>query len=164
MILEAPGILGAAMSIHEELSAELKDAMRQRDRRRLDVIRQVETEVSRAKSEPGFAGEVDDSLYTRVISSYVKKMDKAREEFAAAGERGRDAVDKLTFEIEYLARWVPRGADEDKVREVVRVALMELRANDPKQAGQVIGHIMKNGPKGLDGATVSKVVHEVLGG
>ena len=29
---------------------------------------------------------------------------------------------------------------------------MELRVTDPKQAGQVIGHIMKNGPKGLDGS------------
>ncbi len=151
------------MPIHEELAAELKDAMRQKDRRRLDVIRQVETEVSRAKSEPGFTGEVDDDLYTRVIAAYIKKMDKAREEFALAGERGKDAVEKLGFEIEYLSRWGPQGADDAAVREVIRVALMELRADDPKQAGQVIGHIMKNGPKGLDGAQVSRLVREALG-
>jgi uncharacterized protein len=151
------------MSIHEELSTELRDAMRQRDRRRLDVIRQVETEVSRAKSEPGFVGEADDTLYLRVIASYIKKMDKARDEFATAGERGKDNVDKLTFEIDYLARWLPKGADEGTVKEVIRVALMELRASDPKQAGQVIGHIMKNGPKGLDGAVVSRLVREALG-
>lgn len=151
------------MPIHEELAAELRDAMRNKDRRRLDVIRQVETEVSRAKSEPGFTGEVDDALYSRVIGAYIKKMDKAREEFATAGERGQDAVDKLTFEIDYLARWVPQGADDDAVREVIRVALMELRVSDPKQAGQLIGHIMKNGPKGLDGAQVSRLVREALG-
>ncbi|MEK7252335.1 MAG: GatB/YqeY domain-containing protein [Actinomycetota bacterium] len=151
------------MPIHDELASELKDAMRQRDRPRLDVIRQIETEVSRAKSEPGFSGEVDDDLYGRTIASYVKKMDKAREEFATAGERGKDAVDKLTFEIEYLSRWAPSGGDETVAREVVRVALMELRVTDPKQAGQVIGHIMKNGPKGLDGSLVSKLVREALG-
>ena len=151
------------MPIHEELAVELKDAMRNKDRRRLDVIRQVETEVSRAKSEPGFTGQVDDDLYSRVIGAYIKKMDKAREEFATAGERGQEAVDKLTFEIEYLARWVPQGADDDAVREVIRVALMELRVSDPKQAGQLIGHIMKNGPKGLDGAQVSRLVREALG-
>jgi hypothetical protein len=151
------------MPIHEELAAELKDAMRQRDRKRLDVIRQVETEVSRAKSEPGFAGAVDDALYSRVIASYIKKMDKARDEFALGGERGQEAVAKLTFEIDYLSRWVPKGADDTVVKEVVRVALMELRVSDPKQAGQVIGHIMKNGPKGLDGAAVSRLVREALG-
>ena len=158
-----PPILGSAMPIHEEMSAELRDAMRQRDRRRLDVIRQVESEVSRAKSEPGFSGEVDDALYARVIAAYVKKMDKAREEFALAGERGRAAVEKLGFEIEYLGRWLASGMDDSAVKEVVRVALMELRVNDPKQAGQVIGHIMKNGPKGLDGSQVSRLVREALG-
>jgi uncharacterized protein YqeY len=154
----------AAMSIKGELSEELKDAMRARDRARLDVIRQIETEVARARSEPGFNGEVDDRLYLTVIASYIKKMDKARDEFAAAGDRGREAHDKLTFEIDYLSRWLPDQGDmEDQAREAVRVALMELRVTDPKQAGQVIGHIMKNGPSGLDGATVSRLVREALG-
>lgn len=157
------GTLRPVMPIHEELQTELKDAMRAKDRPRLDVIRQIETEVSRAKSEPGFTGETDDSLYRKVIASYVKKMDKAREEFAGGGERGQEAAEKLAWEIEYLARWLPSAADEDKTREVVRVALMELRVSDPKQAGQVIGHIMKNGPKGMDGALVSKLVREALG-
>ena len=66
-------ILVPAMSIREEFAAELKDAMRHKDRRRLDVIRQVESEVSRAKSEPGFTGEVDDTLYALVIAAYIKK-------------------------------------------------------------------------------------------
>jgi len=151
------------MSIHDDFAAELKDAMKARDRNRLDVIRQIETEVARARSEPGFTGAVDDALYRSVISSYVKKMDKARDEFRAAGERGADAVEKLTFEIEYLERWLPSTLGEAETREVVDIAIKELRANDPKQAGQVIGHIMKNGPLGMDGALVSRLVREALG-
>lgn len=151
------------MSIHDDLTAELKDAMKARDRNRLDVIRQIETEVSRAKSEPGFTGEPDDALYRSVISAYVKKMEKAIEEFRAVGERGQDAVDKLSFEIEYLSRWLPSTLGEDETRKVVDIAIKELRASDPKQAGQVIGHIMKKGPLGVDGAMVSRLVREALG-
>ena len=44
------------MSIREELASELKDAMRAKDGPRRDVIRQIETEVSVARSEPGFSG------------------------------------------------------------------------------------------------------------
>jgi hypothetical protein len=150
------------MSIHDELQAELRDAMKARDRNRLDVIRQIESEVSRARSEPGFKGEIDDALYRSVIAAYVKKMDKARDEFRAAGERGQDAVAKLTFEIDYLGRWLPSTLDEDQTRQVVEIAIKELRASDPKQAGQVIGHIMKNGPLGVDGALVSRLVREAL--
>jgi uncharacterized protein len=151
------------MSIHDELTVELKDAMRARDRRRLDVIRQIETEVSKAKSEPGFTGGADDTLYRLVIAAYVKKMDNARDEFATLGERGAEAAEKLTFEIEYLARWLPLGLSEEETREVVRIAIKELKAEGPKQMGQVIGHIMKNGPKGVDGAVVSRLVREALG-
>lgn len=151
------------MSIHDDLTAELKDAMKARDRNRLDVIRQIESEVSRARSEPGFKGEVDDTLYRAVISSYVKKMEKAREEFRDVGERGEAAVEKLTFEIDYLARWQPNTLGEDETRQVVDIAIKELRASDPKQAGQVIGHIMKKGPLGVDGALVSRLVREALG-
>lgn len=151
------------MSIHDELIAELKDAMRAKDRRRLDVIRQVETEVSRARSEKGFSGDPHgDDLYRSVIAAYVKRMDKAREEFVEAGERGVAQAEKLAFEIEYLQAWAPKSLSDAETREVVRVAIMELRADDPKQMGRVIGHIMKNGPGGMDGALVSRLVREAL--
>lgn len=154
----------AVMSIHDELVEELKDAMRSQDKRRLDVIRQVESEVSRARSEKGFGGDPQgDELYGSVIAAYVKKMDKAREEFIAAGERGIEPAEKLAYEVDYLARWAPKSLSEEETREVVRVAIMELKANDIKQMGQVIGHIMKNGPGGLDGAVVSRLVREALG-
>ncbi len=138
--------------------------MRARDRRRMDVIRQVETEVARARTEPGFSGKADDGLYQRVIGSYVKKMDKARLEFEAAGERGRPQAEKLAFEIEYLQRWLPRTLDEEATRALVRAAIVELEATDPRMAGRVIGQVMKAGAGSLDGALVSRLVREELGG
>lgn len=149
------------MSIKEELSAELKDAMKAQDRPRRDVIRQIETEVSIARSSPGFKGSADDDLYRRVIGSYVKKMTKAREEYAAAGDRGKAQADKLDFEIEYLSRWLPRTLGEAETRALVRGAIDELGADDPKMAGRVIGHVMKSGEE-LDGSLVARLVGEEL--
>lgn len=152
------------MSIHDELVEELKDAMRSQDRKRLDVIRQVETEVSRARAAKGFKGDPQgDELYGATIASYIKKMEKARQEFLDAGERGAEQADKLGFEVEYLGRWAAESLSEEETREVVRVALMELQVDDPKQIGKVIGHIMKNGPAGMDGSLVNKLVREALG-
>jgi uncharacterized protein YqeY len=151
------------MSIHEELAAELKEAIRGRDRRRMDVIRQVETEVARARTEPGFRGEVDDALYRRVIAAYCKKMDKARLEFVAAGERGRAQAEKLAFEIEYLARWQVHTLDEAATRALVQAAIGELGAADPKMAGRVIGQVMKAAGGMVDGTLVNRLVREELG-
>jgi len=149
------------MGVQDELTAELKDAMKSRDRARSSVIRQIETEVSVAKAAPGFKGEVDDGLYQRTIVSYVKKMEKARSEYEAMGERGVDQAAKLAYEIEYLSRWTPQLLGEDETRQIVRDAITELGVEDPKMVGRVMGHVMRSG-KELDGALVRRLVSEEL--
>jgi uncharacterized protein YqeY len=152
------------MSIREELADELRDAMKAKDAPRRDVIRQVETEVAVARSQPGFAGELDDDLYRQVIGSYVKKMDKTRQEYLELGERGEPMAAKLAYEVEYLSRWLPKKLDEEATRTLVREAIEELGVTaDEKAAGRVTGHLMKQHGKDLDGALVSQVVREELG-
>ena len=69
---------------------------------------------------------------------------------------------KLTFEIDYLAPWLPVELDETATRELVRAAIAELGVDDVKQAGRVMGHIMKGGAD-LDGGLVNRLVREELG-
>lgn len=152
------------MSIQEELSAELRDAMKAKDARRRDVIRQVQTEVATAKSQPDFEGEADDAFYQKVIGSYVKKMDKSRAEYSEIGGRGAAMAEKLAFEVEYLSRWLPKKLDEPATRDLVQEAIRELGvAGDEKAAGRVTGHLMKARGEDLDGAMVNQVVREELG-
>jgi uncharacterized protein YqeY len=150
------------MTIKEELAANLKEAMRAKDKPQINVIRQIESEIGIQKSAPGFTGEIDDELYLQTISSYVKKMKKAQAEFEAAGERGATQAAKLAYEVEYLSQWLPEEIDEETTRNLVRAAMAELGVDDPKQMGRVIGHIMRNEP-GLDGGMVNRLVREELG-
>lgn len=150
------------MGIQKELAAELIDGIKSRDRARTNVIRQIETEVAVAKAAPGFTGTVDDDLYQATIVSYVKKMEKAKAEFEAAGERGVEQAAKLAYEIDYLARWMPQLPGEDETRKIVEGAIAELGVDDPKMMGRVMGHIMKSGIE-LDGGLVNRIVREELG-
>ena len=151
------------MNIKDQLSAELKEALKTGDRNRKDVIRAIETEVSRAKAEPGFEGEIDDELYQTVIASYVKKMRKARREYDGLGERGEDMAQKLSFETEYLARWLPQTLDEAATKDLVYEAITDLSVEDPKQAGKVVGRIMSSHKDEVDGSLVNRLVREALG-
>ncbi len=151
------------MSIKEELAQELRDAMKSKDGPRRDVIRQIETEVSQTRSQPGFTGEVDDDLYRQVIISYVKKMEKSRQEYADFGERGEAMATKLGFEVEYLSRWLPQKLDEEATRALVRSAIDELGvAGDERYAGRVTGQLMKSHGQDLDGGMVNRLVREEL--
>ena len=153
------------MTIQEELAAELRDAMKSKDVRRRDVIRQIQTEVATAKSQPDFEGEVDDAFYRKVIASYVKKMDKSRSEYAELGERGEEMGAKLSYEVAYLSQWLPKKLGEDETRDLVREAIAELGvAGDEKAAGRVTGHLMKSRSKDLDGALTNRLVREELSG
>ncbi|HEY5890178.1 MAG TPA: GatB/YqeY domain-containing protein [Acidimicrobiia bacterium] len=151
------------MTIQDELAAELRDAMLSKDAARRDVIRQIQTEISVVKSDPGFQGDADDAVYQRVIGSYVKKMDKSREEYEGYGERGAAMAAKLGFEVDYLRRWLPTTLDEAATRTLVTDAIVELGvAGDEKSAGRVIGHLMKSHGKDVDGGMVNRLVREEL--
>jgi len=151
------------VSIREELAQELKDAIRAKDGPRRDVIRQIETEVAVTRSQPGFTDEVGDDLYRQVIGSYVKKMDKSRQEYADLGERGASMAEKLGFEVEYLGRWLPQKLDEAATRALVRSAIEELGVvGDEKAAGRVTGRLMKGHGEDLDGGLVNRLVREEL--
>lgn len=151
------------MSIEHELDSELKDALRHQDRLRLDVIRQIRTEVAKAAAEPRAVDEGSDARHERIIAAYVKKMEKARAEYEGYGERGADMRDKLAFEIDYLQRWLPEAVSQEDVARLVEEAIAATGADDPKQAGRVIGEIMKE-HSGLDGGLVNRMVREALGG
>ena len=152
------------MSIKDELAAELKDAMRSGDAARRNVIRQVETEVTVARSAPGFSGEVDDDLYRSVIAAYVKKMRKAVEEYRQVGERGEAMAESLQYEVDYLSRWLPSTLDEAATRQLVRETIAGMGpAADPSAAGRVIGQLMKTRRDELDGQLVNRIVREELG-
>ena len=60
------------MTISDDLSAALKEAMKAKDKPKLDAIRQVQTEVAKKKAEKG--EEATDELVLGVISSYVKTV------------------------------------------------------------------------------------------
>ena len=149
------------MSIRDELRNELKDAMRSKDQNRLDVIRQIETEVSFAKSSPNFDREIDDNLYIEVIKSYSKKMSKAIEEFKSHERDGvEEMVNKLQFEIDYLRKYLPKSLDEKEIEEIVSNYIAETKENN---CGKIVGYVMKNfKDKNPNGSLVNKVVKQIL--
>lgn len=152
------------MSIEQELGEELRAAMRAGDKPRRDVIRQIQTEATVAKAAPGFHGDTGDAFYRGIIAGYVKRMEKAIEEYRGLGERGGAMAGKLSFEVDYLARWLPTRLGEDETRRLVAEAIAELgAAADPKAAGRVTGHIIKSHKDDVDGALVSRLVREALG-
>ena len=147
------------MALADDLSMALKDAMRAKDKPKLDAIRQIQTEIAKKKAEKG--EEVNDDLVLGVISSYVKKMIKAVEEYQSLGDRGQEMAEKIQFEIDFLSSYLPEQISEEEVEKIVDEVLSELGDVDISQMGRVIGAVMAKGD-GIDGSIVSKIVKDKL--
>jgi uncharacterized protein len=150
------------MSIEAQLTDLLKDAMRAKDSRTADCIRMIKTKHMERRTAAGFKGPLDDNLWLDVVTAYQKQLRKSREEYAAIGERGADAIAQIDFEIGFCARFLPKAASEDEVRATVRETLVRLGVSDVKQAGRVVGEIMKANKGKLEAAVVKRIVEEEL--
>ena len=147
------------MALTDDLSTALKEAMKAKDKPKLDAIRQVQTEIAKKKSEKG--EEASDELVLGVISSYVKKMTKAVEEYQSFGDRGTDMAEKFQFEINFLSEWLPEQLSEEDIEKIIDEVLSSMGDVDISQMGKVIGAVMSKGD-GIDGSVVSRIVKEKL--
>jgi uncharacterized protein YqeY len=149
------------MSIEEQLRNDQKMAMKAADKPTLNVVRSVRAEVGTAQAAPGFDGVVDDDMYVKIISTYVKRITKAKAEYDKLGEVGAARSASIAFEIEYLAKYLPQKLDEASTRGLVEQAIAEIGSDADPQVGQIVGAVMRSS-EDLDGALVNRLVQETL--
>jgi hypothetical protein len=150
--------------IEQELRDELKAAMLAKDVLRREVVREIITQATKKKSEPGFSGDTDDQFYLDVMASFVKKSKKVVAEYEGYGDRGAEMVGKLTWEIEYVSRWLPEKMSTAAVTDLVKRIVGDLGVSgDPKAIGRVIGLVMKDHKDVVDGGELSQIVRQELG-
>jgi uncharacterized protein YqeY len=149
------------MTLEEDLRARLTAAMKAKDLRTANLLRMLNTRVMERRTSAGFKGTVDDELVRDVIAAYKKSMEKAREEYAAAGARGALAIAELDWEITYCQQFLPQQMGQDAIEDAVRTAIAEV-GSDPKMAGRIVGAVMKKHKGQVDAAAVKAVVDTVL--
>ena len=148
--------------LEDALRSQLTAAMKAKDAKTANLIRMINTKIMERRTAKDFKGEVDDALVLDVISTYKKSMEKARGEFAAAGERGKDQIAELDFEIEWCKKMLPLGLSEAELRAAVAEAVAALPQKDPKMAGRVIGAVKKQFGDRADAQLTKKIAEELL--
>lgn len=149
-------------NLEGQLREQLTTALKAKDLNTANLIRMINTKIMERRTAKDFKGEVDDALVLDVIGTYKKSMEKARAEYAAAGERGKEQVEQLDFEIKWCAKWLPTQMTEDELRDAVAKIVGELPAKDPKMAGKVIGAVKKQFGDRADAQMTKRLADEAL--
>lgn len=149
-------------NLEGQLREQLTAAIKAKDLRTANLIRMINTKIMERRTAKGFTGTVDDALILDVITAYKKQMEKAKGEFAAAGDRAKDQIAEIEFEIAWCQKWLPEQASEAELRGAVEKAVAELPQKDPKMAGRVIGTIKKQFGDRADAQLVKRLAEEIL--
>jgi hypothetical protein len=122
----------------------------------------LKTRIMERRTAKGFGGTVDDALVTDVIGAYRKQLQKALVEFERLGERGAGQAAELRFEIAVCEGYLPRELDEATLRALIRERIAALGITDVKQAGRLVGDVMKTHKGQVDAAAVRRMAEELL--
>lgn len=148
------------MSLKEQLTADMKEAMKSHDKDRLAVIRMVRGAIR--QQEIDGQKELGDEDVIAVMSKEIKMRRDSIEEFKKGGRE--DLIAKTQAEIDVLMPYMPAQLSEDEVRELVKAAVAETGAATPKDMGKVMGVLMPKVKGRADGKLVNTLVRSMLQG
>ncbi len=145
------------MSLKEQISADLKEAMKARDQGKVDTLRSAISAFTYKRVEKGVDLTEEEEL--AVLQKQVKQRNDSIAEYKKAGRD--DLSDKEIKERDILSKYLPTQKSEAEIREMVRKIIEGIPA-DSRNQGSVMKAVMPQ-VKGLaDGNLVRQIVTEEL--
>jgi uncharacterized protein YqeY len=149
------------MTLTEQISRDITEAMKARDAPRLSALRMAKAALMNGEVAKGRA--LDDAEAQQVLASLLKQRRDSIEQFTTAGRQ--DLVDKETAEVAVLERYAPPAATAAELEQAVVAAITETGATTPKDIGRVMKAVMSGlAGKSVDGKAVNELVRKRLTG
>ena len=149
------------MPLKEELTNDLRDAMRQRDNVKRDTIRLLLSAIGYEEK-----AKRTDALEDDAVLQVLSKQAQQRRDSIEAYQKGErpDLVAKEEAELAIVTRYLPQPLGADEVEAIVQSAIAEVNASGPQDMGKVMGRIMPQVRGRADGKQVSALVSQKLRG
>ncbi len=149
---------GNNMTLNEKINADMKAAMKSKDKFKLSVIRMLKSEIINEEIQQ--KGQLEDDKVLEVLNRELKKRRDASEEYKNAGRE--ETVQDLDKEIEIILSYMPEQLSEEEIQEFVKEAVEQTGAQTKKDIGKVMGVLMPKVKGKADGRTVNKILQSYL--
>ena len=156
------------MPLKDQISDDLKDAMRSGEVVRRETLRSVlaairNAEIARVnvKDESATRQELGDNDVLDVLQKQAKQRRESIEEYKKAGRQ--DLVDRESAELEIISAYLPAQMGRDEIVAEVRKAMEETGAAGPGDKSKLMPVVMGRLKGRADGRAINEVVTELLG-
>ncbi len=148
------------MTLFEQISEDIKAAMKARDRVRLDTLRNIKKVFLEAKTAPGANDTLDDADALKIIQKLAKQ---GRESAATFAQQNRqDLADNELAQVAVIESYLPKQLDEAEIEAQVQEIIAATGASEIKDMGKVMGIASKQMAGKADGRAISTVVRRLL--
>jgi uncharacterized protein YqeY len=147
------------MTLLERLNQDMKQAMRDKDKQTLNVIRMVKAAIQNESIKLGKDTLSEEEELT-ILSREVKQRRDSLQEFKTAGRD--DLVEKLEEELEILQVYMPKQLTMEELEAIVQSTVQELNATSKKDMGKVMSAVMPKVKGKADGSHIKEMVQRIL--
>jgi len=148
------------MALFETINEALKNAMREKQKDRLEALRAIKTAFLMARSEKGASGSLSDEDELKIIQKLVKQRQDSADIYK---QQGRDDLyEKEMVEKAVISEFMPEQMNEEDLREYLQKLISEMGADSMQQMGPVMGRATKELSGKADGKMISAIVKEIL--
>ena len=146
------------MTLKEQITEDMKSAMRAKEAERLGTIRLLLAAIKQREVDERIT--VDDAGNNAIIEKIIKQRKDSIEQFQKAGRT--DLVDQESKELAILQAYMPAQLSAAEVQSAIQKVIADLGASGPQDMGKVIGALKAQLAGKADMGMVSGLVKAAL--
>ena len=148
------------MSLFNQISNGIKEAMKARDKVRLDTLRNIKKVFLEAKTAPGANDVLEDADALKMLQKLAKQGREAAATFVQQGRQ--DLADEELAQVNVIDSYLPQPLTEAEIEAAVKEIIAQTGASSIKEMGRVMGLASKQMAGRADGGAISAVVKRLL--
>lgn len=149
------------MTLFDQISEDIKAAMKARDKVRLETLRNIKKVFIEAKTAPGANDELDDAAALKIIQKLAKQ---GRETARTYTDNSRqDLADEELAQVTVMEEYLPKQLSPEEIEKAVKDIIAQTGATSMKDMGKVMGMAGKLLAGKADGKAISTIVKQLLG-
>ncbi|MFC5467101.1 GatB/YqeY domain-containing protein [Cohnella suwonensis] len=146
------------MNLADRLNEDMKQAMRNGEKFRLQTIRMVRASIKNQEIE--LRRPLDENETLSVFSRELKQRRDSQADFERGGRD--DLVATVKAEIEIISEYLPRQLTEEEIKAIVVQTMQETGVSSKAELGKLMGALMPKVKGIADGKLVNAIVQQSL--
>ena len=148
------------MGLFEQISEDIKSAMKARDKVALETLRNVKKVFLEAKTAPGANDTLTDKTALKLMQKLVKQGKTSAEIYVS--QNRQDLADEELAQVAVIERYLPKLMSAEELEAAIRQIIAEVGASGMKDMGKVMGAATKLLAGKAENRMISEAVKKLL--